>query len=127
MQHCAKPKENSRSLLSGETLVDDLGVGVDAQVVNGRGVGRSGRAVRATGHLAQGRRAQNRSRSSLHGGAERRSTRERVNHRYKEKGRGGRGRKRKRRSLKLEESRGCESFAMRISGRFFQCDQSQFG
>lgn len=31
IENCA----NSRSLLSGEALVDDLGVGVDAQVVDG--------------------------------------------------------------------------------------------
>ena len=37
--------DNVRPLLPGEALVDDLGVGVDAQVVDGGGVLRAARAV----------------------------------------------------------------------------------
>lgn len=58
--------EDSRSLLSGESLENDLGVAVDAQVVDGLGVGR--RAVGAAGDAAQRRGASGGSGDGLHDG-----------------------------------------------------------
>lgn len=56
--------KNVRSLLSGEALEDDLGLAVDAQVVDRLGVRRAGGAV-ATAGVAQ-RRARGGSRNGLH-------------------------------------------------------------
>lgn len=58
--------KNSRSLLSSETLEDDLGIAVDAQVVDGLRVGR--RAVGAAGDAAQRRGASGGSGDGLHDG-----------------------------------------------------------
>lgn len=55
----------SRSLLSGESLVDDLGVAVDAQVVDGLGVLR--RRVGAAANVLQ-RRSASGSSDGLHDG-----------------------------------------------------------
>jgi len=58
---------NLRSLLACEALVDDLGIAIDAQVVDGEGVGRRGRAVRPPGELPQnGARRAGLPRESLH-------------------------------------------------------------
>lgn len=48
--------QDVRSLLAGEALEDDLGVAIDAQVVDGLRVRGAGRAVGATGDVAQRRR-----------------------------------------------------------------------
>lgn len=62
-----RPVQNIRSLLSGEALEDDLGLGVNAQVLDGLGVGRAGRAVATAGSVAQRRRARGGSGDGLHG------------------------------------------------------------
>lgn len=46
-------KVDSRSLLAGEALEEDLGVAVDAEVLNSARVGTVGGAVAALGDLAQ--------------------------------------------------------------------------
>lgn len=50
------PGLDSRSLLSGEALEENLRLAVDAQVVDGLRVGGRGRAVGASGQLAQSTR-----------------------------------------------------------------------
>lgn len=57
-----------RSLLAGETLEDNLGVAVDAQVVNGLRVRGGSRTVGAVGDLAKGGRAQRCPGDGLHCG-----------------------------------------------------------
>lgn len=57
-------RRNVRSLLASEALEDDLGVAVDAQVLDGLGVGGGGRAVGATGLSQRG--GAHRSGKSLH-------------------------------------------------------------
>lgn len=59
-------KRDVRSLLSGEALEDDLGLAVDAQVLDRLGVRRAGRAVVTAGSVAQ-RRARGGSGDGLHG------------------------------------------------------------
>lgn len=60
-------RTNIRSLLSSETLEDDLGLAVNAQVLDGLGIGRAGRAVATAGSVAQRRRARGGSGNGLHG------------------------------------------------------------
>lgn len=59
-------KKNIRSLLSSEALEDHLGLAVNAQVLDGLGVGRAGRAVATAGSVAQRRRARGGSGNGLH-------------------------------------------------------------
>lgn len=60
-------EDNVRSLLSCEALVDDLGVAVDAQVLDGGGVGRGAGAVCPPGELSKRSSPRPKmSRSSLH-------------------------------------------------------------
>lgn len=67
-------KRDVRSLLSGEALEDDLGLAVDAQVLDRLGVRRAGRAVVTAGSVAQ-RRARGGSGDGLHGCGKRRKRR----------------------------------------------------
>lgn len=60
------PNWHVRSLLSGEALEDDLGVAVDAQVLNGLGVRGRRAAVGAVGDVAERSRAHRSPGNGLH-------------------------------------------------------------